>query len=70
MNVIVYGTGEIAKNNMDFFQQNKDLIHIKNFTETTPSKSKFYGYEVKPASELNLDDIDRYVSRRRSGTIS
>lgn len=67
MNVIVYGTGEIARNNMDFFQQNKDLIHIKNFTETTPSKSEFYGYEVKPASELNLDDIDYIIIAMSAG---
>ncbi len=67
MNVIIYGTGEIAQQNMDFFQKNKDTIHIKNFTETAPTRSEFYGYEVKPATELDLDEIDYIIIAMSAG---
>jgi len=61
MNVIIYGTGEIANRNMFFFEQNKELININCFTETHPTKCEFYGYEVKPAAELFLDNIDYII---------
>lgn len=67
MNVIVYGTGEVAMENLDFFQENKDVIDVKCFTETAPSKSEFHGYKVKPASELILDDIDYIVIAMSAG---
>lgn len=67
MNVIVYGTGEVAMENLDFFQEKKDVIDVKCFTETAPSKSEFHGYKVKPASELILDDIDYIVIAMSAG---
>lgn len=67
MNVIIYGTGEIARENIDFFQQNKDIITVKCFTETTPTTSEFYGYKVNPASELVLDDIDYIIMAMSAG---
>jgi len=67
MNVIIYGTGEIAQKNIDFFLRNKDSIKIKCFTETHPTKTKFCDYDVKPAAELVLDDVDYIITAMAAG---
>lgn len=67
MNVIVYGTGQVAQNYIDFFLQNKEQINVKCFTQTNPTQTEFYGYEVRPASQLDISDVDYIVMAMAAG---